>query len=141
MKHETRLLTTGHIVDIFDDVFDYSECNNFNLFCQSTGYYCTNSSPLAEHNTNGGMASHLNDIDLEYFGFFKSYNIKPIMDKLGDRQRFKSWITLFKYMPDVYYHIDNDELTSKTLLYYCNIVWEPNYGGETIICKIGRAHV
>ena len=81
------------------------------------------------------MASHLNDIDLEYFGFFKSYNIKPIMDKLGDRQRFKSWITLFKYMPDVYYHIDNDELTSKTLLYYCNIVWEPNYGGETIICN------
>jgi len=133
---KTLTLTTGQEVHIYDDVFTMDECYMFNIFAQNSLFRCDyNSSTLNEHRTYAMLTSPYSDQDVENFGIFKSKNFEKVKGSLGERMRQTSWLTLVRLMPEVYFHCDAPEPISKTMIYYVNLEWNSNHGGETIICN------
>lgn len=136
---KTLTLTTGENVYIYDDVFDANECEYYNKFAQNSLFKCNyNSSMLNEHMTYAALTSPFNDKDVENFQFFQSKNFGKVKHHFKNMHRFVSWITLIKMMPEVYYHVDDSNSTNSntmSMIYYVNMEWNINYGGETIICN------
>lgn len=135
MSKELKL-STGESVYVYDDVFSADECYTMNLFAQNSLFRCDyNSSILLEHKTYATLTSNYNEEDVANFGIYKSKNFDKVRHHFKDKACQISWLTLIKMMPEVYYHCDAPEPHSLTLLYYVNMQWDPNYGGETIICN------
>jgi hypothetical protein len=136
MNHETRSLSTGQTIHIYDGLFDACECEHYNKFAQDSLYRCGfNSSSLFEHMTFSSLTSMYNDNDVQRFGLFNSKNYDKVSHHFQGMKREASWMTLVKLMPELYYHCDDNEPDTMTLLYYVNLDWNINYGGETIICN------
>lgn len=136
MSSKILTLSTGQKIYIYDDVFDADECYMFNLFAQNSLFRCDyNSSTLNEHKTYAVLTSSFSDQDVDNFGIFKSKNFEKASEPLKGLTRQTSWLTLIKMMPEVYYHCDAPEPHAMTLLFYANMQWDSNYGGETIICN------
>lgn len=61
--------------------------------------------------------------------------LREITAQLFPGERFRdqrAYVNSSTYGDDYYIHRDNMEGRHVTLLYYCNLNWEPQWGGETI---------
>lgn len=133
---KTLTLSTGENVYIYDDVFEAHECDHYNHFAQNSLFRCGfNSSTIHENMTFASLSSPYSDEDVDRFGMFNSKNFRKVDSHFNGLKRQASWLTLIRMMPEVYFHCDATEPHAMTMIYYVNMEWNKNYGGETIICN------
>jgi len=136
MKRETKHLSSGGTVDIFDDVFSYSEMVKFARIFEKSHYTLTGraTSIFDQQSDPHNWQSAYNDKDIKFLGIFDSINFKPIECIIGDKKISKSWVNCFTPSSYTSYHCDSTQKnTSKSFLYYANTEWKKGQGGETLL--------
>ena len=135
MNHQAKLLSTGQVIDIFDDVFSFKEMSEFYIFIQSS-YYKLGSRATEFVDTTGyttNWQSQYNPDDINKLGFFNNPKLQPMSSVIGNRERLVSWVNCF--IPSTYVapHCDAIGMTGvKTFMYYVNTEWKKEQGGETL---------
>jgi len=125
----------GKNITIIDDLFTAKERLTFyNFVCNAPYSLSRISHDLPEHRTNQKtLKSALSLADILDIGFFENPVIIDFIKTNNLRLR-KAYINLCTAGDTYSYHID-DEAKSSTavpsLLYYCNLNWEPEWEGET----------
>jgi len=137
MKRETRYLSTGETVDIFDDVFEYDSMYSFQEFFQISNYSLTaRPTSLLEHQSCCNFQSIYSSDDIDKLGIFKNINQTEINEILNGRRCFAAWVLVTSELSRHFFHKDQGKrLDGKTFLYYGNVEWNREWGGETIICN------
>jgi hypothetical protein len=134
-----KTLTTscGGTIQIIDDVFTFNEKHHFKMFAQSALYSLgRSSSELWEHKQGTFFSSTFNEVDDRNFGLMQSDSAKEKISWLWkNRGIFRSWLNATLPGSRYYFHRDSQEKGNKTLLYYVNMEWDPEDGGETLFAN------
>lgn len=135
MKRETKHLSSGGTVDIFDDVYTYGEMVKFMLFFQNSLFKLSaKASLLNDHDSIKNWVSRYSNEDVENLGIFNNSNFHSINETIRDRKFVRAWVNCFTPCSIVWYHTDyGKNYNAKTFLYYCNTEWRKDQGGETLL--------
>ena len=120
----------GKQLTVFDDVFSYRErCSFYNFF--TSGLFRFNGTADNELNANSKeyIQSSYSSNDLDNLKFFTP-NLQNILSKyIKDKLIKRSYVFSSNFLNKHYFHCDPGGLT---LLYYANLNWSLNDGGETL---------
>lgn len=113
---------------ISDNFFDVDSHKSIFEFCQNTKY------EVGETDMPGGpvtgMISNISP-DSSYYSSF-DLAIRKDFKQVEGKKIFRMYINLFTSNENPYFHLDGDEgQDAKTFLYYPNLSWDINDGGET----------
>lgn len=115
---------------IFDDVFSYHERTHFFHFLSNSLYKCTgNTSKSGPPDSMVAMQSAFSNEDFINFGLFDNLpeEIKKIISNYK-ATRYYSLITNWSVTNR--FHVDRP--SDLTFLYYANLKWDYDWGGETL---------
>ena len=120
------------VISILDDCFTMDQRIHFYDFLKNSFYKIgTGASDSIEEQSHAVLKSYFSDEDVQSFGFFK-YLPEGIQTMLYAMQRTRNYSYLSDHKFKTHFHVDkplgNDHLT---LLYYANLKWDPDWGGET----------
>jgi len=110
------------MINIYDNFIESEECIEFYNYCLSSSYHYGEVDDYGLPPT--GMVSELSIDNYWYKYFTLCIKEKCKIDNLPHR----AYINLFFPHEIPYYHIDGDGIT---FLYYPNLEWKLNNGGET----------
>lgn len=131
--------TTGESVWIYDDVFNVDETQRFRNFVQNSMYSIggKTSSLLEEHKDAVFFHSPYSPEDTHNMGIFNTEGFRNIYNqRLKDKGVIKSWVLSSTQLSKTYFHVDSDRSKcGLTLVYYCNLKWDVDWGGETLFCN------
>ena len=136
MKHDTKKLSSGQTVDIFDDMYDFDEIVKFAVFFQNSFFKLEGkATPLLEETYYPPTwKSIYSPSDIDNLGIFNNPNIRSINEIIGDRKFVTAWVNCFTPCSIAYYHTDSLKIDNgKTFLYYGNTEWRREQGGETML--------
>ncbi len=112
------------MIKIYDDFITPEKCVQFYRYCKQISYF--HGETDTEKTPPVGLISEL-EPDNEWREFF----IEQIKNKcLIDHKVTRSYINLFLPGENPYYHVDGSNKET-TFLYYSNLEWNLNQGGET----------
>ena len=135
MKHRQIDYGNGKVIDIYDDIFDFSQIYQMMDFAKTSNYKVDRLAPTIIPVTQQftTLKSEYSIYDLLRLEFFKGKSTENIKQRLIDAElRLRRVYVNLSTAQDVYhYHCDSDINEDITLLYYFNPVWEPNWEGET----------
>ena len=120
----------GKQLIVFDNVFSYRERLSFYKFFTS-GLFRFIGTADTELNANSReyIQSHYSPEDLDTLRFFTP-NLQNILSKyIEDKLITRSYVFSSNFLNKHYFHCDPGGLT---LLYYANLNWSLNDGGETL---------
>ena len=136
MKVKKLTTTSGKFIHVYDDVLPKAANLKLSLLCQSSPFNLSNGSlPLLEKLKERILSVSFNEFDIGKLGFFDKENIRQIMEEneLSLRDRKRTWVLLGTHLSKYSYHPDC-QAGGKTIMYYLNIKWDVDWGGETIFC-------
>jgi hypothetical protein len=125
----------GKKIIVIDDLFTAKERLTFYNFVYNAPYSLSRiAHDLPEYrNDHKTLKSALSLADILDIGFFQNSFILDFIKTNKLRLR-KAYVNLCTAGDTYSYHIDDEEKNSTnvpSLLYYCNLNWEPNWEGET----------
>lgn len=135
MKHERKILSTGEIIDIFDDVFEYHEMVSFQNFIQRSYFRLRSAATdfVEQKDYTINWQSFYDNDDLKKLGLFDSKNFEEIKTFLNEKEPVRSWVNCLVTSSIASCHVDEPKKQSaKSLIYYSNLKWEKELGGETL---------
>jgi Rps23 Pro-64 3,4-dihydroxylase Tpa1-like proline 4-hydroxylase len=145
MRYQKRITTTDNTIEIFDDVFTPAEREFHLFFIQSCRYVLGSTSTKSISRSNKTFfQSQYNQDDLDEFRFLNLYSFSQVSRYLQSTKVDRAWVLASSPLSTYYYHPDfhYKEFNRKTLLYYANLNWDRNWGGETIFSNdCGEAEV
>lgn len=121
-------------IHIFDDVFEFAERTRFYQFITnsrfSIGEY---DGVLLENHKTSTLTSKYSEGDVRAMGFYLPEEINKIVD-LSDWKPVSAYTNLCR--PDDSFHIHTDHHGPMwTMLYYVNLNWHIEWGGDTYFLK------
>lgn len=119
-------------IEIFDDVFSYSEKSIFYVYALNSLYSISRSASGKPKDVKYGktLACILSENDIKNFLFFKTNFMKNFISK-SEFKLIRARINLCLHT-DVYnYHTDSHDEECISFLYYINEEWKPEWEGET----------
>lgn len=137
IKNQRQLKTSsGDSIWIFDDVFDSAAQIKFCDFAENSYYRLTGVSlDVVQYKNDKTLLCRFSDEDLKNFGIFDHESFKELSNIIGNRYAAKSWILLSTHLSSYYFHPDMPkQFNAKTFLYYVNLGWDKDWGGETFFC-------
>lgn len=151
MKHKERFYktTSGRQMLVIDDYFSISQIRHFKNFAEKSNYTLgTVTSSMFEH-SNKNETFYKCSFTIEDNENFGLYNlIKTDFAKYFKNKHIPSaWISATFSGNRIRYHCDSDKKDMNneyskledckylTLLFYCNLKWDMEDGGETIFCE------
>jgi Rps23 Pro-64 3,4-dihydroxylase Tpa1-like proline 4-hydroxylase len=132
---ETKFtMSTGEEIFIYDNVFNSKEAYNIQRVAESSFFRLgSKSSPSVNSKQTTFFQSYYTSEDISLLKLNNSTNFISIVRKHGcEDMSVKAWVNATTHLTDYNFHIDEDKLNSKTLLYYTNDTWSQEWGGETI---------
>ena len=138
-----RLLkvTTGESIYIYDDIFGPDELFSFKSFAEKSNYKVLADTVSAhDFNDNTLFRCFFVNSDIDNFGIFNSPRFTPIYEKhFKERKNVINWIVVSNPGTKNYFHPDGTRIDLKsdvvTILFYINLKWDINGGGETLFCN------
>jgi hypothetical protein len=125
---------------ILDDCFTHNEINLIYTMCfYNRPYMIANRSHTdIQHLSHERLISELSDQDIQMSGIFTGQRRKIIDEYVSMDSNIQSaYINLGVKTDDYKIHIDfmgrNSNLIPKTILYYANMEWQTNWGGQTLL--------
>ena len=148
MQKTELKLTTGEIINIYDDVYSPNELTNICLFFQNSYYKLGSVSvPFIESKNKTFFQSAYTNNDVQKSGVESSLNYATIVrENFNGMHKESSWVLCSTHLTTYEYHVDSYHTDSmnnsnyKTLLLYGNMRWEKSWGGETFYCN-GKGEV
>lgn len=139
MRIQTRSLSCGKKITIFDDVFSYRDREYFESFAKNLSFVheVNGHSRTTKHLPTSIFHCRFRQEDDKNLGLYAKLKKHDHFKFLNDLQQLTSWVNLTVPCSIFHTHTDagNDppnEQETHTLLYYVNCHWEDWYGGETI---------
>jgi hypothetical protein len=131
MEHKKIITESNKDIDIFDDAFSYVERLNYFRFAKGSRYMFDRLDDSMVHTTNNSPKPTCNFTleDEMNFGLIDDLP-NEIIQFLSGYQKEYSYINLSNIGVINNLHIDGAG-GCKTLLYYINLEWDINHGGET----------
>jgi len=136
MNKKSITTSCGKFIDIYDNVFTFTQQEFFEQFFKTSSYkyLCTISSSSTGHLPNTFLHSKYTFDDVTKLNFFNVKNIDEILNNYGELKFSTAWANLS--LPGTYYQKHTDiggEFGVKqiTLMYYATTTWQDSYGGET----------
>ena len=125
-----ELTLNGKQLIVFDDVFSYSERLNFYSFFTSGPFrFNGTANPELNANLREYIQSNYSQEDLKNSKFFSPYLINILRKYIKNKVITRSYVFSSNFLTRHYFHSDPGGLT---LLYYANLEWSINDGGETL---------
>jgi hypothetical protein len=135
MNHRKIKVDETKFIDIYDDVFDFSQHCYLYEFVKNCAYRLnrTASSSVPQDKQFKTLLSEFNIHDLLKINFFTAPNLKFLRDKIKTHnfRLHRAYVNLSTAQDVYHYHVDSNIDDDFTLLYYCNTAWEENWEGET----------
>ncbi len=131
---QKRVIATksGKLLVVYDDLFTYDQRSKWFEFIVKSFFKVNGADDLTAYYTGGlQMYSQYNTQDLENMGFIDSQGFELINQeyKLKNRKIKQARINLSPASEKNRVHTDYQGLT---LLYYCNLDWQLEWGGHTL---------
>lgn len=121
-------------IHVFDDLFDFSERFHFYNFALNSRFLFKRfNSGLPEDKASPfQLTSTYSKEDLKYFSFF-NHKLKKILNELSlENYYLHSSKVNACSSSDVYdYHLDSNQKTCYTVLYFLNMDWNTEWEGDT----------
>jgi Rps23 Pro-64 3,4-dihydroxylase Tpa1-like proline 4-hydroxylase len=129
--------STNKKIYIFDDVYTQIEKKQFYYFAKDSLYKTDGKSNYEMTNETGSfLVSKFSSQDVNDFKIFDNNSIAKsnIFNLVKEKIPMRYWILLNNLSTKVYYHIDlnSSNIPSMSFLYYLNLEWKKEWGGETI---------
>lgn len=134
MEKQILSLNNQRKIHLYDDLFDYTTRSDFYRFCTTSLFKIDGSdNQQLEFKEHLSLVSIYNRFDVERFGIL---NLIPddIKDNFGISldTMLHAMINLCTPLDRFHVHSDNSTPTGVTLLYYCNVTWNVEWGGDTL---------
>ena len=136
MKKKTITTSCGKFIDVYDNVFLFTEQEFFEKFFKESffKYQQTLSSASTTHLPSTFLNSKYTLEDVKNLNFFNVNNVNQILSNYEKLDFSTAWVNLS--LPGTYYqkHTDiGNEFNIKqiSLMYYGTTTWQDSYGGET----------
>lgn len=123
--------SSGKLVIVYDDLFSYHERKDWFMFVKNSVYRVNGGEDVSYFNQPLQLYSSYSKQDLDNMGFLNSDGLKQICDEyeLRNKKIRQARVNLSPASERNNIHTDGNSLT---LLYYCNLNWEINWGGHTL---------
>jgi len=124
-------LMSGKLLVVYDNLFSYHERKDWFTFIKNSLYKVDGIEDISYSNQPFQLYSSYSKQDVDSMGFFNSNGFKQI-DKdyqLSNKKVRQARVNLSPASERNNVHTDGNKLT---LLYYCNLRWETNWGGHTL---------
>ena len=132
---ETKFtMSTGEEIFIYDNVFNTKETFNIQRIAEGSFFKLgSKSSPSVNSKQTTFFQSYYSSDDINLLKLNNSTNFLSIVKKHGcEDMSVNAWVNATTHLTDYQFHVDNMLLNSKTIMYYTNDTWSPEWGGETI---------
>lgn len=133
MKHKRITTSSGRFIDIYDDVFpSYLRFHHIDYIQNSSYKLAFNANASLQHRDKTFFLSSYSKEDFDNFKF----NNDELLAKLQDYNTFECSVLASSPLSTYYFHSDRlvDE-GAISLLYYANVRWNKNWGGETLFAN------
>jgi Rps23 Pro-64 3,4-dihydroxylase Tpa1-like proline 4-hydroxylase len=134
MKHYKT--TTDDNVFVYDNVFSFEQCSFFKEFAEKSFYSLgAKSSSVMEDSDSTFFQSLFSIQDINNIGIFQKIN-NDITNTLQNKNLERCWILASTHLTKYHFHTDkNKKDNALTFLYYMNLKWDKDWGGETLFCN------
>ena len=132
MKYK-KIDINGKLIHVFDEVFTYAQKQKYYDFLRNSYYNATGGANVSiETLQDVALTSVFDEEDLDNFDILNNLP-EEILDILNNFKPRKSYSLLNSYSQITHFHTDDYEHTNNlTFLYYANINWHRDWGGETM---------
>lgn len=132
MRNKQITLSSGRNITIFDDVFPFDKRDHmYRKMLKSTFKLDGNDGAYPEHKSDQQIYAQCTAEDVFGFGFLESENIQHILEHhVGKLPVAQARVNVNSTHDVVKFHVD--AMNGKTLLYFANINWHPDWGGHTL---------
>ena len=132
-EHEVEL-KTGKKIWMYDDVFSFQQMKSFYQQAKNSFYRLRSSdNEVLEYKEHVNISSQYTDDDVKMMGI---YDIIPEEIKTKHHIAYENMddtmINLISPDSRFHTHVDNDSIHGRTLLYYMNLEWDVEWGGDTL---------
>ena len=126
---------SGKDLVVIDNAFSRSQMDKFYKFLYNSYYEVGGGGHVAiEDAPDLALQSMYSKKDLDNFGLFNDMpeEVKKLISGL---EITRAYSLLMNYAQKPHYHSDTFDSRDKTLLYYPNIKWDVDWGGETVFAN------
>lgn len=145
MQHKMLSTSDGKAVHVYDNVFSFEEMDRFLDFVENSKFVLGGKTSNHVHQNRSFLHSNFTEEDLKAFGFVEKLQQKECWQKIKPFTKISPWVLLTTHLTKYFTHIDSFGSGFKdgtTVLYYCNMRWDSEWGGETIFCdNFGSAEI
>jgi hypothetical protein len=137
MKVNKHTTSDGKSIKTYDDLYDYAhrvQVLKFLLKGNNYTFDFANDTVLAEQNGHLVLRATVDPNEAMYKDMMRwnDDELSDIREEVGDRKLLRSWINVMNTEHAPNFHPDNFTETSKTVLYYANLKWDPSWDGFTV---------
>jgi hypothetical protein len=119
-------------IKIFDDAFSWSDRQHFYGFLRDSSYQIIGGAGLTiEQSSDVALQSLYSYQDLINFGFMERLP-QCVKDAYAGYEPTRSYGLIVNHLQQPHFHTDTGIQDRLTLLYYANLYWDKDWGGETI---------
>jgi len=131
IEHITK---DGDSIVIFDDLFEYDTRMLWfqSIYNSSLTFGVSYDSQLTDQKSVVGLGNHMPKWDWENYKFEQHENWSEVQNVLGDRPFKRAWVNVNTGKEMFRYHSDYNLNEAKSILYYPNLKWEPEWDGQTV---------
>lgn len=125
-------LPSGRLIHVFDDVFTFTQREMMYEVVKNIPYYIQGGSTTDIQNfSDVALQSMFTYDQYTKFGLLYSKD-REYMNLIKQYQAHRFYSLLMNYSLKPHYHTDTKGVPAVTLLYYANLEWNPDWGGETM---------
>lgn len=140
MREKVLTTTSGQKIYVYDDVFTPTEQYAFKRFAENSSFRVLKGSiGIEDYNVNTLFQSSYDENDMINFGIYRSPSVQELLEKhYSGLVNSQNWVIASNPANKNYFHPDVEHTVPgaivKTFLYYLNLKWDLNDGGETLFC-------
>lgn len=119
-------------IDIYDNLFELKDSSGIFFYVKRSKYSLdrTPSQAIVQNKQFTTLLSEYNIFDLLHMEFFKPKQLQKIIIE-NEFRLHRVYVNLSTSQDVYHYHVDSNNDSDVTMLYYCNSYWEENWEGET----------
>ena len=134
MKCESHIFN-GKEIHVFDDVFSFNDRIKFYNFLRNSQYVIIGGGgQTIEDMSSMALQCMFTELDINALGMIQILP-KEINDIFENYKLTRPYSLLVSYLQKSHFHVDNHPNENQkvyTLLYYANLTWQNDWGGETV---------
>lgn len=135
MKIQEHTTTSNQTIKIFDDLFTYGERSEMFAMMRDIPFqfWSAYDTLITDQSSSFIIKSMWRPEDFFYkFKMFDCPGANVLKEELKDYKLHRTWVNLYTPLDQLRYHSDMFKPGYKSMLYYVNLHWEPEWDSPTI---------